>query len=319
MFNIKNKEFTFTVDTSKLPCGLNGALYMVEMEADGGMSKYPSNKAGAKYGTGYCDAQCPHDLKFINGEANCKDWKPSDTDKNSGVGHYGTCCTEMDIWESNSQATAYTPHPCSTKGQYRCEGKECGDKDQRYDGLCDKDGCDFNSWRMGNQSFFGTGSKFTIDSSKPVTVTTQWITSDKTDTGTLVEIRRIYKQGGKVIENSVSAVKGVSPSNSVSDAFCAEAKTAFTDKNDFANKGGLKALGDAGARGFVLVMSLWDDHDVNMLWLDSNFPTDQSPTKPGISRGPCSTDSGKPDDVESKYPDATVIYGDIKFGEIGST
>ena len=38
------------------------------MEADGGMSKYSGNKAGAKYGTGYCDAQCPHDIKFINGE-----------------------------------------------------------------------------------------------------------------------------------------------------------------------------------------------------------------------------------------------------------
>ena len=38
------------------------------MEADGGMSKYSGNKAGAKYGTGYCDTQCPHDIKFINGE-----------------------------------------------------------------------------------------------------------------------------------------------------------------------------------------------------------------------------------------------------------
>lgn len=37
------------------------------MDADGGMSKYPNNKAGAKYGTGYCDSQCPRDLKFING------------------------------------------------------------------------------------------------------------------------------------------------------------------------------------------------------------------------------------------------------------
>ena len=46
-------------------------------------------QAGAKYGTGYCDAQCPHDLKFINGEANCEDWKPSSTDKNSGTGKYG--------------------------------------------------------------------------------------------------------------------------------------------------------------------------------------------------------------------------------------
>lgn len=68
MFKPKNQEFTFDVDVSGLPCGLNGALYFSEMDKDGGLSKYPNNKAGAKYGTGYCDAQCPHDIKFINGE-----------------------------------------------------------------------------------------------------------------------------------------------------------------------------------------------------------------------------------------------------------
>ncbi len=36
MFKLKNKEFTFDVDVSQLPCGLNGALYFVEMEEDGG-------------------------------------------------------------------------------------------------------------------------------------------------------------------------------------------------------------------------------------------------------------------------------------------
>jgi cellulose 1,4-beta-cellobiosidase len=68
MFNLLNKEFTFDVDMSTLPCGLNGALYFVEMEEDGGASQYTGNVAGAKYGTGYCDSQCPHDIKFINGE-----------------------------------------------------------------------------------------------------------------------------------------------------------------------------------------------------------------------------------------------------------
>lgn len=68
MFNLLNQEFTFDVDVSNLPCGLNGALYFVSMDKDGGMSKYSTNKAGAKYGTGYCDSQCPRDLKFINGQ-----------------------------------------------------------------------------------------------------------------------------------------------------------------------------------------------------------------------------------------------------------
>ena len=32
LFRLKNKEFTFDVDVSELPCGMNGALYFVEME-----------------------------------------------------------------------------------------------------------------------------------------------------------------------------------------------------------------------------------------------------------------------------------------------
>lgn len=61
-----NQEFTFDVDVSNLGCGLNGALYMVNMASDGDLSS--TNKAGAAYGTGYCDSQCPRDLKFIAGK-----------------------------------------------------------------------------------------------------------------------------------------------------------------------------------------------------------------------------------------------------------
>lgn len=65
LFKIKGQEFTFDIDASNLPCGLNGALYFSEMPADGGMSG--NNNAGAKYGTGYCDSQCPRGVKFIGG------------------------------------------------------------------------------------------------------------------------------------------------------------------------------------------------------------------------------------------------------------
>ena len=68
LFNLLNKEFTMDVDVSNLPCGLNGAVYFSEMDEDGGLSRFEGNKAGAKYGTGYCDSQCPQDIKFINGE-----------------------------------------------------------------------------------------------------------------------------------------------------------------------------------------------------------------------------------------------------------
>lgn len=53
---------------NNIQCGLNGALYFVSMDADGGTSENSTNKAGAQYGTGYCDSQCPRDLKFIDGE-----------------------------------------------------------------------------------------------------------------------------------------------------------------------------------------------------------------------------------------------------------
>lgn len=69
-FTLMNNEFTFDVDLSTVECGLNAALYFVSMEEDGGMKSYPSNKAGAKYGTGYCDAQCARDLKFVGGKVN---------------------------------------------------------------------------------------------------------------------------------------------------------------------------------------------------------------------------------------------------------
>ena len=90
MFNVLGGEFTFDVDVSNLPCGLNGALYFVSMDADGGMSKFPTNKAGAKYGTGYCDSQCPRDLKFIDGAGNVEGWAPAPSDANAGVGQYGS-------------------------------------------------------------------------------------------------------------------------------------------------------------------------------------------------------------------------------------
>ncbi|KAG8867093.1 hypothetical protein FRB97_003550, partial [Tulasnella sp. 331] len=45
MFNPLNQEFSFDVDVSTLPCGLNGALYFSEMPSDGGMAAHPTNKA----------------------------------------------------------------------------------------------------------------------------------------------------------------------------------------------------------------------------------------------------------------------------------
>ncbi|PVI03788.1 glycoside hydrolase family 7 protein [Periconia macrospinosa] len=308
-----DREFTFDVDLSNLPCGLNGALYFVAMDADGGLKKYSTNKAGAKYGTGYCDAQCPRDLKFINGEGNIEGWKPSDNDQNAGLGNYGSCCSEMDIWEANSVSTAYTPHACTTIGQSRCEGDSCGGtySSDRYSGVCDADGCDFNSYRMGDKTFYGKGK--TVDTSKKFTVVTQFHGS-----GDNLDIKRFYVQNGKVIANSQSQIEGIT-GNSITTAFCDAQKQVFGDRHSYKEKGGHAGMSKALTGGMVLVMSLWDDHAANMLWLDSSYPTDKDPNTPGIGRGECETTSGVPADVEKNSPGASVIYSNIKVGPINST
>lgn len=224
----------------------------------------------------------------------------------------------MDIWEANSISTAYTPHGCTVDGPYRCSGAECGDNgDNRYGGVCDKDGCDFNSYRMGEKTFYGPG--MTIDTSKKITVVTQFITSDGSTSGKLTEIRRLYVQGGKVIQNSKTNVPGMEAYDSITEQFCDDQKVAFGDTNDFKAKGGYAPMDKAITKGMVLVMSIWDDHDAKMLWLDSSYPLDKDPSQPGVARGTCDTSSGEPAEVERNSPDATVIYSNIKFGDLGST
>ncbi|CAH0015703.1 unnamed protein product [Clonostachys rhizophaga] len=315
MFTLLGNEFTFDVDVSAISCGLNGALYFVSMDEDGGLAKYDGNKAGAKYGTGYCDAQCARDVKFINGVANVEGWEPSESDSNSGTGNLGTCCPEMDIWEANDISTAFTPHPCTTLTQHSCEGDACGGtySTTRYAGTCDPDGCDFNSYRQGNESFYGPGSDFLVDTTKKITVVTQFVAGTS---GGLSEIKRLYVQDGKVIANSDSKVEGTS-GNSVTEEFCTAQKVAFGDEDDFKAKGGYSQMSDALAAPMVLVMSLWDDHHANMLWLDSTYPVDA--TGAGAARGTCSTSSGVPATVESESPDSSVVFSNIKFGPIGST
>jgi len=323
LFYLKNREFSYEVDVSELQCGMNGAMYFVEMSANGGKG-IGNNNAGAKYGTGYCDAQCPHDIKFIEGEANVIDWSsnPNDKSNNMGSGKYGSCCAEMDIWEANSMATAYTPHTCSIEGLLKCEGIECGDNDkgERYDGVCDKDGCDINPYRMGNTDFYGRGSQYPVNTLKPMTVVTQFLTTDGTDNGDLSEIRRFYVQDGKVIHSPSSTILGPDDTDEITDGFCEAKKDLFGDVNHFQQLGGMKAMGESLDRGHVMIFSLWDDVEVNMLWLDSAFPLDKPETDPGVRRGDCiGGESSTPTYLRENYPNGYVSFTNAAIGEIGST
>jgi hypothetical protein len=57
MLQLLGPELRYNVDVSTLVCGENSALYLSQMDPTGGRSQ--NNPAGANYGAGYCDAQCP--------------------------------------------------------------------------------------------------------------------------------------------------------------------------------------------------------------------------------------------------------------------
>jgi cellulose 1,4-beta-cellobiosidase len=169
---------------------------------------------------------------------------------------------------------------------------------------------------MGNLNFYGPG--MTIDSTKPVQVITQFITDDGTDTGTLSAVKRFYVQNGVTYAQPNSQIAGIT-GNTIDTAFCTAAISIFDETTSFTDKGGMAGVSAALEAGVVLVMSLWDDYAVNMLWLDSTYPTNETASTPGAARGTCSTSSGVPATVESQNADAYVIYSDIRVGPINST
>ncbi|TLD18609.1 hypothetical protein PspLS_10125 [Pyricularia sp. CBS 133598] len=280
MLKLTGNEFSFDVAMDKLPCGMNSALYLSEMEENGGKSAL--NPGGAPWGTGYCDAQC-YVTPFINGEGNIKG--------------NGACCAEMDIWEANSRATHIAPHPCSKPGLYLCEGDECGST-----GVCDKAGCAWNPNRIGQPHYYGNNDTFKVDTLKPMTVVTQFPTDAA---GKLSAIRRLYVQDGIVIKAETVHKAGLPEVDALDDPFC----DAFGAKRYMA-LGATGGMGDALTRGMVLVMSIWwDESGGNMQWLDGQ----------ARGSGPCNATEGAPANIPRVQPNPEVTFSNVKWGEIGST
>ncbi|KKA28489.1 hypothetical protein TD95_003229 [Thielaviopsis punctulata] len=304
MMKLLNREVSFDINVSKLPCGMNSAMYLSEMDRFGGAGK--KNPGGAMYGTGYCDAQCPK-LPFINGEANTL--------------RKGSCCNEFDIWEGNSEATAFTAHPCNITGVYRCTGDFCG-----VDGVCSQTGCGINPYSTGARNFYGRG--LTVDTSQTITVVTQFHAPRH---GVLESVHRLYIQRGVVLGARKMTVRSPrkshkSTSSTTKTSFAASATKTTShqpkptnrdtlaesfckaiDAETYLGLGGMQAMGDALNRGMVLVFSVWWDEESGMGWLDSG------------KAGRCSAGSGYPKFIVKQEQNPSVRFSNIKYGEIGST
>lgn len=284
-FDFTNMEFKFTADMSNVPCGMNGAIYSIEMPIDGGKNEW--NQAGAAYGTGYGDAQCPKDITWINGLAN--------------LNRSGACSVEMDFWEANRMSNAFTPHTCRTKGTQKCiSSVDCGNDDNRYKGWCDKDGADYNAFRLGQTQLYGPGEQFKINTLKPFQIITQFISNSNKELST---IRRLYKQDAKTVQGG-----------ELTDEWIDQQKKLWNSQNHFKALGGMKEMQQSFQRKHVLAVSLWDDVSASMLWLDSIFPIGSN--APGAKRGPCSGKENKAEWIRKNLPQSQVIYSNFEWGPL---
>merc|ERR1712003_612576 len=104
------------------------------------------------------------------------------------------------------------------------------------------------------------------------------------------------------------------------DGFCEAKKDLFGDVKDYQEHGGMKGMGESLDRGHVMIFSLWDDVEVNMLWLDSSFPLDKPDTDPGIKRGDCPGGvESTPTYLRENFANGYVTFKNAAVGEIGST
>lgn len=140
-----------------------------------------------------------------------------------------------------------------------------------------------------------------VDTTRPFSVVTQFPADAN---GVLTEYRRLYVQDGKVIEMPNANVSGVPEQNFVEDEYC-----TATGAERYMALGATEGMGEALARGMVLVMSIWWDNSTFMEWLD------QSST----GSGPCNATEGSPAVIQSIQPDTQVTFSNIRWGDIGST
>jgi hypothetical protein len=296
LFQLQGQEFTFDVELSTMHCGFNAALYFVGMN---------SNKGGAESGTNYCDAQAVD----------------------------GTFCSEMDLWEANTEAQQYTTHACiDVCGSFTEDEPQCKSSGSPST-VCDQSGCGLNPFRYGpgttynaefnNNAWYGKGSSFELDSTKLFTVVTQFHVSNG-NVDDLMNITRFYLQNGKRIDLPTLYVlppkdgqhMGPFIEPAITSAYCTDIYDRW-DGN--AKLEPLAQMGNNMKKGMVLTMSSWyseetyvngkpEGSQTGMSWLDGTNNWGKY-----IKAGPCNattTDSGGP---------YYATFSDIRIGEIGST
>lgn len=95
------------------------------------------------------------------------------------------------------------------------------------------------------------------------TVTTQFLTNNNCASGTLSQVRRLYVQDGRVIQNSNTNITGITMTDHISVAFCAAEKTALGGPDAFSAQGGMSASG-------ILWVAVWSSCSASGMKPDGN-------------------------------------------------
>jgi cellulase len=153
--------------------------------------------------------------------------------------------------------------------------------------------CSDNPYKhRGVKDYYGPG--YTIDTTKPFTVVTQFPTNAE---GVMQSIERKYVQNGVVYEQARANLTN-------DQAFC-DSFGGATEAHT--HLGGHKGMGAALERGMVLAMSIWWSDGDFMQWLD------------GGDSGPCNATEGDPKVIQTIVENPVVNFSKIKWGDIGST
>ncbi|KAF4418029.1 cellulose 1,4-beta-cellobiosidase [Fusarium austroafricanum] len=248
-------EISIDVDVSKLGKGFKAVVSLHRMKIDGGKKRYKGDKVGARYGTGYCDATCPRDQKFVGGKANYDHWVPSETDPFSGSGYLGYCCPHAVVWEGNKYFDTFSFHQCAKRFPHTCYGNDCGMK-------CHSRGCDYNPMGKGNSSFYGPGPEHTVDTNKKFTVGIRWHSGSPR--AQFKSMTRGYAQDGKVIKNTPSDFQPENKWMGITQEYCKAYHKVFGTLEDFHAKAWpFWRMQDSHWFNMVLAFSLVKDKDFN--------------------------------------------------------
>lgn len=193
-----DSEYTFDIDVRNVPPGYKARVSLNWMWPDGARSEKKGDKAGARYGTGYCDATCDKGQRFVEGRANYDGWVPDKHDPMLGTGRAGACCHTIVLWEGNLESTDYHWSPCLPPWYHKCDDDKCATR-------CFAFGCRWNPNGNKMKPFYGPGPTNTIDSKKPFSVVTQFFIQQTPKAACILKTRATYYiQDGKIFRSAPS-------------------------------------------------------------------------------------------------------------------